>query len=114
MPQSCNIIPADCSVCFRIETLICPNRLLIPTGISSGTQLYLWLRDKFQNLYYDLIIIDGFGTAILDPGNFPAGLFNIPGFLDMFLTSDVDGSNVVPMQISSVEYNCVIIEVEPE
>lgn len=90
---------------------VCFASLNIKTELSANTSVYLWVRDKFGNLYRDPIMTEYDGAIIVDSEDFNEGLFQLPQIFDVFVTSDINGDNILPL-FSSPTYNCIKLDVQ--
>jgi hypothetical protein len=107
----CTNIEANCDECKSELGVVCFATLNIKTELSANTSVYLWVRDKFGNLYRDPIMTEYDGAIIIVSDDFPDGLFHLPQIFDLFVTSDINGSTVLPM-FSSPTYNCIKLTIE--
>jgi hypothetical protein len=114
--SNCFCIPFDCSTCYYTTVCYCSNSLTIYAGLTPGKNYYLWVRDKFQNIYNDTVTIAANGSFIITFSHFPTGLFNYSaGCYDVFLTTDSQGQNPVSMSnlYPSKIYKCIIFDILP-
>ncbi len=109
--QVCENIIANCDKCKEILSDVCFTSLNIKTELSSNTSVYIWIRDKFENLYRELIMTEYDGTIIITSNQYPIGLFQLPQIFDLFVTSDEDGLNVLPLFISPT-FNCIKLNIQ--
>lgn len=112
----CQCLYVDCSDCFDMNVSYCPSSPInINAGQTPAIQIYLWVRDKFGNLYNDFVTVNGDGSVDIDLTHFPKGMFTPEfGSVDMFLTSDADGKLVLPMGTlyPAETFNCIFISVD--
>jgi len=108
----CFNIPSNCDSCYEKSIDYCPPSINIQAKLTPGATLYLWIRDKFQHTWGDLITVDLDGSFDINQNNFPKGMFT-PSFgsLDIFLTTDDLGQNIVPLNFGMDEYNCILLSV---
>jgi hypothetical protein len=114
MPKACLNIPQDCHECFPLSISYCVPSIRIPCNLPlSPSPLYVWVRDKFDNLYYDIVAVQSDGSIWIDVTEFPDGMFSVGnGQLEIFLTYDEFGEEPVPMNFTSPASFCVILTVE--
>lgn len=114
MNQYCGCIDRDCSVCYEMEAEYCPSFISIPTNLTPTDRYTLWVRDKFGNLYYERIIIDSEGDAVINVDDFSPYIFSDAfGPVTVFLTVNEDGTGLTTFEINSVEYTCVTLNTSP-
>ena len=112
MPLVCGFtIPMDCNICY--ETTItepCANNTInFQLNLTPGNQYYLWVIDKFKNVWRDQITVQSDGSINITISDYPNGLFNKnAGIFKIFLSTDLSGLNVVNFTINSVSYSCYI------
>lgn len=114
----CGCISVDCSQCLQYSVKYCPPSLInIPTtNLISGNDYYLWIVDKLGNAFVDAITGNADGSFTINKSNFPIGMFNVDfGKMDVFITSDSYGRDIVPVSYGGVNYNCIMLGVnKPE
>ena len=107
----CGIINDDCSVCFAGNPPAgCWATMPFYTAQAPNTSLYLWIKDKFDRIYYDVVTVHGDGSIILDTENFPEGLFNNNGTVQIFLSTDQNAVDLIDFStttVLTVLYSCV-------
>lgn len=110
--ELCGCISANCDECFELSIAYCPNQINISASLTPSASLYLWIRDKFKNLWEDQITVNADGSFDINIDNFPTGMFT-PNFgaVDIFLTTDNKGADIVPMTFSAIDYNCLLLSV---
>lgn len=107
MGQVCITVPETCDECYSME-LTTASSFNIPAGLTPAATYYLWVRDKFGNLYQDTIVVNGDGSFDIQTGDFPDGLFNIyAGAFTVFLSTDTEGLELVPMNFSMTMWSCL-------
>lgn len=96
----------DCDECKELSQLL--SNLVIAAGLAASTAYYIWVVDKFGNIYRDQYITNGAGSFTLLNSNYPDGFFNpYAGAFTLITTMDQAGTVIVPMVFSAVDYNCV-------
>jgi len=111
----CGCQNIDCSSCwvYNLSTTCAPNIINIPSSnLINGTTYYLWIVDKFNNVYKSTAIGQANGSFNISQtdSNFPIGLFmGGVGKRDIFLTTDSIGNDEQPLIYGAVSYNCVIL-----
>ncbi len=109
MTQVCVNIDANCDECIEVLGDVCFTSLNINTALPSSTSVYLWIRDKFDNLYRVAIMSEYNGSIDLLASDFPEGMFKLPQIFDLFFTSDIAGSTVLPV---FADYNCIKLHIQ--
>jgi len=100
----------DCATCFEVSRA--DNDLNFIYGLTPTTQYYLWIIDKFRNNYRELITSGADGSFDITLTDYPSGMFNkYAGDFEVFLSSDIDGLNVVNVIVATVSYPCVILSI---
>ena len=109
----CGIIDANCDDCYELSVASCLTTINVPcTNLTNGVTYYLWIRDKFQKLYYSTVVGKSNGSFDITASDFPTGMFTkIFGVLDIFLTTNSTGVTIQPMTFIT-NYNCVILSVQ--
>lgn len=111
MTQVCDPVPLDCSYCYVLE-LVQSDTLTVDAGLTPASMVYVWITTKFSSQYMVSVVVAGDGSFDLDASDFPNGMFNPDaGYFDLFVSSDIDGSVVVPMTFGASEYNCVLLSI---
>ena len=106
----CEELPSSCDYCYSTMSYCDLTDINLSVGLtnSGGSTAYLWIKDKFENLYRDFITINSDGSVDINTNNFPDGMFNYTfGPTLMFLSSDIDGNSLIDMNILSITYSCV-------
>lgn len=112
--EFCGCLNIDCSSCLNYSVGYCPPSLInIPTtNLTNGATYYLWVIDKFNNNYTDVITGNSDGSFNINQSNFTTGMFaNGFGKRDVFITTDANGFNVKPLNYGGVTYNCIMLSV---
>ena len=69
----------NCSECYQATLSQFPDTITIVAALSPNTPYYIWVTDKFNNIYStDRITTDSSGSIVLDAetiGLFPVGWF---------------------------------------
>ncbi len=103
----CDYLELNCDYCFTLEKQYSAT-LNISAGLTPASKPYLWITDKFGNQYSGQVVVAGDGSFNIDTTVFPEGMFNpLAGWFDIFLSSDVDGTSIVPMTFGGSPYNCL-------
>jgi len=112
MALLCNfIVPIDCDICSeQIIIEPCTNSVInFQVGLIPSTQLYLFITDKFKNVWRDKIKVKSDGSIDLALNNYPLGIFNKhSGFFKIFLSTDNQGTNIINLTINNNIYLCII------
>ena len=90
----------DCLTCYPLTASYCSGYIDIPSGLtlSVGDQFYIWITDKFDNKFYDVVTVSASGSVVMDSSEFPVGLFNpFGGNITMYLSTDSDGVDIIPI-----------------
>ena len=102
----------SCETCYEVSRA--DNDLVFIYGLTALTQYYLFVIDKFNNVYKVLFTSGADGSFTIDSTNsaYPSGLFNIyAGAFEVFIASDVDGTTVIPLTIYATNYNCLSLTI---
>lgn len=102
-------IAVNCDECYELSASDCLP-ITIPTSLTPAAVYWLICVDKFDNRYDTQVTIDASGDFVIDPDNFPTGLFNQFAGKFVFLLS-VSAVNVIPVQfsVSGATYECVVV-----
>lgn len=102
-------IAVNCDECYELSASDCLP-ITIPTSLTPATVYWLICVDKFDNRYDVQVTVDASGDFVIDPDDFPTGLFNQFAGKFVFLLS-VSSVNVVPVQfsVSGATYECVVV-----
>jgi len=102
-------IAVNCDECYELSASDCLP-ITIPTSLTPATVYWLICVDKFDNRYDTQVTVNGSGDFIIDPDDFPTGLFNQFAGKFVFLLS-VSAVDVIPVQfsVSSATYECVVV-----
>jgi hypothetical protein len=116
MSKFCFCIPGTCDTCYEYSIPFCPGSLVnIPCTnlVPYYVTYYLWIRDKFGNLWQDTVTGNSDGSFTITLSDFPSGMFT-PAFgpMDVFLTTDDMGTIAQVMYFNLEEFNCVILNVD--
>jgi len=105
-----NNIDIDCTTCFEVSRA--DNDLNFIYGLTPSTQYYLWIIDKFRTNYRVLITSGVDGSFDITLTDYPSGMFNkYAGDFEVFLSTDIDGLNLVTMTIATVSYTCLVLSI---
>jgi hypothetical protein len=111
----CWCLPINCDVCYTYIIPYCPPTLInIPTtNLTYNSTYYLWIRDKFGNVWTDTVLGLSDGTFNINQANFPTGMWTEDfGPIDIYLSTDNLGTIVKPLQLYGYSpYNCLILSV---
>lgn len=107
----CDIdIDVNCDECYEVSRA--DNDLNFIYGLTPSTQYYLWVIDKFRNVYRNLFTSGVDGSFDITLSNYPNGMFNkYAGVFELFISTDMDGADVVPLTIYATEYNCILLSI---
>lgn len=112
MPKVCNItLTSNCDVCKELSQLL--SNLVIAAGLTASTSYYVWVVDKFGNIFRDQYTTNLAGSFTLLEANYPTGMLNpYAGAFEIFVSMDQDGDTIVPMDFGDAdEYNCAILRI---
>ena len=102
----------NCDECYEVSRA--DDDLTFDYGLTPLTNYYLFVIDKFRNVYSELITTDGSGAFTINPSSvvFPNGMFNqYAGDFEVFLATDSEGANVVSFTLYATVYNCLILSI---
>lgn len=103
-------IDVNCDECYEVSRA--DSSLNFIYGLTPSTQYYLWVIDKFRNVYRNLFTSGVDGSFDIDLADYPSGMFNqYAGDFEVFISTDVDGSNIVAMTVYATPYNCLILSI---
>ena len=104
-------ISLNCDSCF--ETAKAYGNLTFPVGLAPTNTYYLFVIDRFGNVYRQIVTIAGDGSFTIDSAGDPSGLYEGSSgeSLQLFLSSDINGSNFVLLTINATSYNCIMFAV---
>ena len=110
----CFDIPTTCDSCYEFTYPVqCLDILNVPcSNLTPGDTYYLYVRDKFNNVFEADVIADPWGGFNIDVLDFPLGIFQpIAGKPMIFLTtSKTDPEmHIQPMTIYTIDYTCVLL-----
>lgn len=111
--SSSGCLTADraCTSCYEMSVGFCPDAIELPVGLTPGANYYMFVRDKFDNIYRNLITINADGNIDVDFANYPTGFFSPEmGLIEIFLSASIDGSNPVTLNTSPTS-TCIDITV---
>ena len=112
MAQYCGCVEPDCSVCYSLTADYCPDTINIPCGLTPLTQYYVWVEDRFGNLFYDLITSDANGDVDIVCSNFPDIFKSDSGVMTVFVTVNDTPDNLLTLNFPTPT-NCVALSVSP-
>ncbi len=102
-------VDRGCDVCAEL-TLASATTMNVQAGLTPASTYFLWVIDKFKNVYHDIVVVNGDGSFDIVSANYPDQMFNEnAGSFYIFLTSDIDGQNPIPMTINSVTSKCLLL-----
>lgn len=80
--------------------------MVVLAGLTVSTP-YLWVTDKFGNQYSAQVTVADDGSFVIDPSQFPEGMFNEhAGAFDLFLSSDEEGSTILDV---FGDFQCILL-----
>lgn len=102
----------SCSSCYEITIEYCDEITINPGLVPMGYDpLYLQIIDKFQTRRTQEVILGEDGFTI-DTSELPDNFFNpYAGKFELYLSSDEDGLNVLPVTYGYDEYDCIILTI---
>lgn len=102
-------IAVNCDECYELSASDCLP-ITIPASLTPATVYWLICVDKFNNRYDTQVTVDANGDFIIDPDDFPTGMFNQFAGKFVFILS-VSAVDVIPIQfsVSGATYECVVI-----
>lgn len=111
----CACPTSTCDSCYQIFFSYCPSSLTFHTSFSMVESLYVWLQDKFGNVYMQPLTTNVDGTFTLDMSQYPNGMFNYnAGFFYMYLTTDYLGKDLVTIPYGvSPALSCIVFCILP-
>lgn len=103
-------IDVNCDECYEVSRS--DSSLNFIYGLTPSTQYYLWVIDKFRNVYKNLFTSGVDGSFDIDLTDYPDGMFNpYAGDFEVFISSDVAGDTVIPLTVYATPYNCLILTI---
>jgi len=105
-------ITKNCDTCYEVSRA--DNDLTFNYGLTPSTQYYLWVMDKFRKVFKVLITSSVSGAFTIDPDNnaYINGMFNkYAGAFEVWLSTDVDGVNIVPVTLYATDYDCILLTI---
>lgn len=113
MPLVCGYnIPINCNICYEMSIIEpCNNSIInLQVNLISKNQYYLWVIDKFNNIWRDIVIVKIDGSIDLIIANYPIRLFNKnTGIFRIFLSNDISGADIIDLKINTIIYLCIIL-----
>jgi hypothetical protein len=97
----------------NISIPYCPSSINIAsTNLVNGATYYIWITDKNNNTFWNTLTGNADGSFTINQASFPTGMFT-PQFgpIDIFLSTDSQGTQVQSLTINAVIYNCIILSV---
>jgi hypothetical protein len=110
-----HIPPQDCSACYQESFAGCGTSFTIHTRFtgSPAPTYYMWVQDKFENVYVNTVSpnLDGSVTVVFS--NFPQSFFNIyAGYFQLWFTTDPSGYDLVPIPMGvSPDLTCIVFNI---
>lgn len=113
MKQCGKTFDEDCISCFETtKQSPCDATLQFALGLTVGTVYYLWVVDKFANVYREQITVIAGGIVRPTLTEYPDGYFNeFAGAYKLFLSTDAAGLATVNFTIAGTIYSCLIFEI---
>jgi len=113
MKQCGKTFEPDCISCYETtKSSPCDATLQFALGLTVGVSYYLWVTDKFANVYREQITVIAGGIVRPTLTQYPDGYFNeFAGPFRLFLTTDAAGANTVSFTLSGTAYTCIIFEI---
>lgn len=103
----------SCSECYQYALSQYPDSIEIFGGLDANTDYYIWITDKFNNVYCtDAITTDADGNIVIEGTNItnlPTGLFCKDAGAFKFEAKPVDAyyGGVSQFTFSGVTYDCI-------
>jgi len=103
----------SCSECYKFSLSQYPDSIQIVGGLDANTDYYIWITDKFNNIFCtDAIETDADGSITIDGTNItnlPTGLFckDAGDFKFEAKAVDVYYSGITQFTFSGVNYDCI-------
>lgn len=66
----------SCQTCFNVEVPECPSSILLKAGLQANTAYYIWITDKFGEVYKQSCTSDANGSVLLSVSGIPTGTLN--------------------------------------
>jgi hypothetical protein len=106
-------VTLNCDSCYELTNEYC-DPIIINPGVAFGyVSCYLQIIDKFITRRSQEVTLNYAGEFTIDEALLPDGFFNpYSGKYELYLSSDEDGENVIPMTFEDVVYNCIILTIE--
>jgi hypothetical protein len=98
----------NCDECYEMSFDDCSD-ITISAGLTPTTTYYAVLVDKFNKQYIQQVTIAGDGSFTVDSSLLPNGLLTaFSGKFEIYLSTQSDGSDTVPLNVSTTALNCVM------
>jgi hypothetical protein len=98
-----------CQDCYAVQFTSC-NSSEVELNLLADTTYFVWIYDRFNNIYVKEVETDGDGAFELDADDFPEGLFvngSITGYI-----SDNDNTNTKEgFTVGGVDYDCFLLTI---
>ncbi|GEM_PF-5782440 len=114
MGKLCNTEPTlDCLTCYETtKQSPCVATLLFDLDLTVGVSYYLWVVDKFYNVYREQVTVTAGGIITPNLANYPDSFFNEnAGYFWCYLTTDIAGLNKVTFTLAGTSYKCFIFNI---
>jgi len=108
----------NCSECYEFSLTQFPDSIQIVGGLTPNTVFYVWITDKFGNIFCtDAIETDADGSITLDSSIIsvlPKGLFGKDSGKFKFEAKAVDAyyTGIAQFTFSGVTYDCIWVQFE--
>ena len=107
----CDIeIDLDCSNCYEVSRASSSLNFLV--GLTPSTAYYLFVEDKFDNIYRVLITSGADGSITIDPASFPGSLFNkFAGVFTVVVSTSLTAETTSTLTIGGTAYSCISLSI---
>ena len=108
----------NCSSCYEFSLTQFPDSIQIVGGLDANTDYYIWITDKFNNIFCtDAIETDADGSITIDNAILavlPTGLFSKDAGKFKIEAKAVDAyyAGVSQFTFNSVTYDCIWVQFE--
>lgn len=108
----CVDITENCDTCYELTFEDCAAITVAPSNLTPGNNYRLFIVDKFQKRYNQIVTIAGDGSFTIDVAQLPNGFFNkYAGKFEIFLSTTDTGTDYdVPLVFATISYNCILAE----
>ena len=98
---------SQCESCYVMTADTCSETVTLAVGLTPATEYVIWMQDKFNTTYNQIITSDGSGSLVLDLSAVDLAFTPYSGSYELSVSTSYYTNTTEQLTIATVNYNCI-------